>query len=232
MERLRIAEVFASVQGEGSWVGVPSVFVRVSGCNLRCVWCDTPYASWNPEGPVREIDDIVKEVASFGIQHVVLTGGEPMLFEPMARMTHLMKERGHILTIETAGTVDRDVACDLMSISPKLAHSTPIHDPTWGPKHEAQRLQPEVLRSLIARYPCQLKFVVNPDADLNDLDEILELLNKLGPISPDRVILMAEGRDANVLTQRERVLVQPCLERGWRLSPRYHVTLFGDKRGT
>jgi len=128
--------------------------------------------------------------------------------------------------------VDREVACDLMSISPKLSHSTPIHDPIWAPKHEALRLQPDVLRSLIARYPYQLKFVVNPDAGLQDLDEIQELLNKLGPIAPDRVVLMAEGRDAAVLARRERLLVQPCLQRGWRLSPRYHVTLFGDTRGT
>lgn len=71
---LRIAEIFTSVQGEGQWMGVPSVFVRISGCNLRCVWCDTPYASWSPEGPVREVFSIVEEVLATGTNHVVVTG--------------------------------------------------------------------------------------------------------------------------------------------------------------
>ncbi|WP_436440803.1 radical SAM protein, partial [Enterococcus faecium] len=81
MPTLRISEIFASVQGEGIWVGIPSVFVRVSGCNLRCVWCDTPYASWNPEGPILELEDILTQIETYKIDHVVLTGGEPMLFD-------------------------------------------------------------------------------------------------------------------------------------------------------
>src|SRR5215469_9962101 len=76
---LKIAEIFYSLQGEGSLVGVPSVFVRTSGCNLRCVWCDTPYTSWHPEGEERTLPSIVAEVEQYPARHVVVTGGEPMI---------------------------------------------------------------------------------------------------------------------------------------------------------
>src|SRR5579885_756782 len=99
---LKIAEVFYSVQGEGSLIGTPSVFVRTSGCNLRCVWCDTPYTSWHPEGEERSIDSIVEEVNRYGAQHVVLTGGEPMIAPGIEELTHRLSQH---ITIETAGTV-------------------------------------------------------------------------------------------------------------------------------
>src|ERR1700742_3220596 len=85
--RLKISEIFYSIQGEGGLVGVPSVFVRASGCNLRCTWCDTPYTSWNPEGSNRTIAEIVEEVRRHPAKHVVLTGGEPMMFAESVELT-------------------------------------------------------------------------------------------------------------------------------------------------
>lgn len=131
MAGLRIAEIFTSLQGEGLWLGTPSTFVRISGCNLRCTWCDTPYASWNPEGSVRSVDEITNDVAGRNVAHIVLTGGEPMLFDPVEELASALRERGHTITIETAGTVFRELPCDLMSISPKLSNSTP--GPEAGP---------------------------------------------------------------------------------------------------
>src|SRR6188472_2686766 len=159
---MKLSELFYSIQGEGKLTGVPSVFVRASGCNLRCVWCDTPYASWNPEGPVIELSEIVDQVAKAGVNHVVLTGGEPMLFDPIDELARELKQRGHTITIETAGTIYRELPCDLMSISPKLSNSTP-DDQNWKERHEQTRLQPDVLQKLIDTYPYQLKFVVNPE---------------------------------------------------------------------
>lgn len=233
MPTLRIAEVFTSIQGEGSWVGVPSVFVRVSGCNLRCVWCDTPYASWNPEGEVRTVESIVNEVTASPASHVVVTGGEPMLFEPVEALTHALKQLGKTITIETAGTVFRDLPCDLMSISPKLAHSTPPPDTPgdWHHRHEAARLNIGVLTQLLNRYACQLKFVVGTHV-ANDLEEIEALLAQLPAVKPESVILMAEGVDAPTQLERMRLLVTPCIERGWRLTPRLHIDLFGNTKGT
>lgn len=230
--KLRIAEIFSSIQGEGIWVGTPSTFVRVSGCNLRCTWCDTPYASWNPEGPVMEVEEILQNVSERGVRHVVLTGGEPMLFDPIEALAGGLKASGHVITIETAGTVFREVDCDLMSISPKLSNSTPPEASGWRERHEATRQNLEPLRRLIERYVFQLKFVVNPDGGLHDLEEIDRLLSQLPPVSPDRILLMAEGTDAETLHRRQRGLVDVCMERGYRLTPRLHVDLFGNARGT
>jgi len=242
MPRLRIAEIFTSIQGEGIWAGVPSTFVRVSGCNLRCHWCDTPYASFNPEGPTLDGGEILDQVAQAGIAHVVLTGGEPMLFDPIEELARGLKSKGHTITIETAGTVFRDLPCDLMSISPKLANSTPTEKqaPGWLARHEATRLDRTPLRALIERYDCQLKFVVSPDlssesseaAFQNEVKEIEGLLAELPPVPPDRVLLMPEGTDADTLVRRERKLIPVCQARGWRLCPRLHIQWFGNTRGT
>lgn len=245
---LRIAELFASIQGEGRWAGVPSTFVRVSGCNLRCTWCDTPYASWAPEGPVRPLEEIIAEVDALGVRHVVLTGGEPMLFDALVPLTEALAAVGHVLTVETAGTVFRDLPCDLMSISPKLSNSTPVSafgdrgsalgggnglvTPAWRERHEATRLDLAPLEALVGAYDYQLKFVVNPEGPHDDLAEIHALLAQLGQVPPERVMLMAEGIDSETLTRRERLLAPVCLAHGYRLSPRLHVHWFGNTRGT
>ena len=141
---MKIAEIFYSLQGEGTLLGVPSVFVRTSGCNLRCSWCDTPYTSWTPEGTEMSNAAIVDEVHKYPSRHVVITGGEPMLFAPVVELTQQLKALGQHITIETAGTVYQPVSCDLMSISPKLANSTPAEEPHRS-RHEKLRYQPEVL---------------------------------------------------------------------------------------
>src|SRR6185312_1651951 len=122
-----ISEIFHSLQGEGELTGVPSVFVRTSGCNLRCSWCDTPYASWEPEGSPRTVEQIVAEVRGHAsARHVVLTGGEPMIAPGIRDLAAALKELGYHLTIETAATVGPEgIACDLASLSPKLLNSAP-----------------------------------------------------------------------------------------------------------
>ncbi len=228
--KLRIAEIFHSVQGEGIWAGVPSTFVRVSGCNLRCVWCDTPYASWSPEGPTINIEEIIEKVVSGNLDHVVLTGGEPMLFEPIVDLAAELRALGKTITVETAGTIYRDMECDLMSISPKLGHSTPVGDAQWEKRHEELRLQPEVLRKLVNSYNSQLKFVVTGLE--SEIAEIDLLLSEIGPVAADRILLMPEGRDQASLWATAKKLVPVALERNWRLAPRLQIDLFGDTRGT
>src|SRR5437868_11581437 len=172
---MNIAEIFYSVQGEGTLVGVPSVFVRTSGCNLRCVWCDTPYTSWKPEGLKMSIADICARVEAFRARHVVVTGGEPMMFEQVVPLTEGLRNLGLHITIETAGTVFHPVQCDLMSISPKLANSTPHQREggRWAAQHDRLRYQPDVIKKLIAAYPYQLKFVVSDPGDLAEIQTIL-----------------------------------------------------------
>ena len=232
--KLRIAETFSSVQGEGLWAGTPSVFVRVSGCNLRCTWCDTPYASWEPEGSTRQVEEIATEVVQLAdgeVEHVVLTGGEPMLFAPIVPLAERLKEHGFTITVETAGTVYRDLPCDLMSVSPKLANSTPPERSGWRERHEEKRTNIEVLTKLVENYTLQLKFVVDPDQG-GDIEEIETLLKRLPEIEPERVLLMPEGTDTETLDRRTKLLAPAAEKRGWGISPRLHIELFGNTRGT
>jgi 7-carboxy-7-deazaguanine synthase len=233
---VKISEIFYSIQGEGTLLGVPSVFVRTSGCNLRCAWCDTPYTSWQPEGEERSVNSIVDEVAGFGASHVVITGGEPMIAPQIAELTEELSERlkPHI-TIETAGTVlesqkgDAHVRCDLMSISPKLANSTPRtrDNGRWADQHERLRYQPEILRRLIQLYPYQLKFVIT---EPGDLEQVNAIVSDIGA-SRARVVLMPEGVDAAILAERGRWLADIAKQQGFRMTPRLHIDLWGNRRG-
>ena len=229
---MRIAEIFHSIQGEGLLAGVPSIFIRTSGCNLRCHWCDTPYASWKPEGPEMSIEEILKKITEWNCDHVVLTGGEPMIAPDLpALATALKKQKKHI-TIETAGTIlPNGIPCDLASISPKLSNSTPPpeRDSAWTKKHESTRLQPEVISEWIPKYPFQLKFVVSSE---NDLAEIKDLLSSLPPLPLDQILLMPEGIDVKALATRSPWLVDICKREGFRFCPRLHIELFGNTRGT
>jgi len=224
---LKIAELFYSIQGEGALAGVPSVFVRTSGCNLRCEWCDTPYTSWRPEGVDWELGDIVSEVVGHRARHVVVTGGEPMIMPEILALTERLRSAGLHITIETAGTVFHPVMCDLMSISPKLSNSTPLRDPAWAARHDRLRIQPEVLGELIARYEYQLKFVVSRKQDVDELRALVEVLKA----DRERVILMPEGTDRDRLRERGQWIAEVCKQEGFRYSPRLHVDLWGDVRG-
>ena len=206
--------------------GVPSVFVRTSGCNLRCTWCDTPYTSWQPEGEDRSIESIAEEVDRYGAEHVVITGGEPMIAPGIEELTRRLTQH---VTVETAGTVDVAVRCDLMSISPKLANSTPRDRDggRWAAQHERLRYQPEILKRLMERYFYQLKFVIT---DPGDLTEVRTIVNEL-EASKDRVLLMPEGVDPAVLAERGRWLVEVCKQEGFRFSPRLHIEWWGNRRG-
>ncbi len=226
---MKISEIFYSVQGEGVLAGVPSIFIRTSGCNLRCTWCDTPYTSWQPEGEDFTIERILEAVSQHPGQHIVITGGEPMIAPKIVELTQSIREQGHHITIETAGTVYQPVSCDLMSISPKLSNSTPRdrEGGRWAAQHDRLRIQPEVLSKLMAHYEHQLKFVV---ADPGDLEEIQSLIEEL-KADRNRVLLMPEGIDPETLHRRGQWLVEICKAKGFRFSPRIHVELWGARRG-
>jgi 7-carboxy-7-deazaguanine synthase len=153
-----------------------------------------------------------------------------MMFAESGALTRAWKTEGRIITIETAGTICREVECDLLSVSPKLSNSCP-DDPIWAVRHEKTRADLDPLRRLMERYTCQLKFVVNPETG-KDIDEILELLRRLPPIAPERILLMPEGIDADLLNRRMRLMVATCKLHGWRLCPRLHIHVFGNQRGT
>jgi 7-carboxy-7-deazaguanine synthase len=226
-----ISELFYSIQGEGILTGVPSVFVRTAGCNLRCAWCDSPYTSWEPEGEAVSVGEILSRVASHKTRHVVVTGGEPLLAPEIEPLCRGLREAGYHVTIETAGTVFKPVACDLVSLSPKLANSTPRHRDggRFALQHDQARLRPDVLRAFVEGYDCQLKFVIDhPD----DLGEVQALLARLPPVPPDRVLLMPQGVTREELAGRSGWLAELCKRHGYRFCPRLHIELYGHTRGT
>jgi len=264
---MRIAEIFRSLQGEGRLTGVESIFVRAGGCNLRCGYCDTPYASWTPEGEelsVAEIFDRVEQLrqsprpafldsmaespkkdschsetpphcnggalAQDHVRHVVLTGGEPMLFAELVPLAAQLRELGWHITIETSGTLYLPVACDLMSISPKLSNSMPPaeRDPRWAERHASHRNAPDVIRRLIAEYDYQLKFVVDCPADCR---EVLAYLAEFPEIERPRVMLMPQGVDADTLAEKALWLEPYCAANRFTFCPRRQIEWFGTERG-
>ncbi len=234
-DTLPIAETFISIQGEGKRTGLPSFFIRLSGCNLRCGWCDTPHASWNPERTPRTIESLVNEARDAGVTEVVITGGEPMMFPGVTILSNALAKAGFRNTIETAGTVYASVACSLMSISPKLANSTPVEgdprDPggVWRLRHEERRINVPVLQRLLDEHPDrQLKFVVSNPAEFG---EIQSLLAALSGVRPEDVLIMPEGI-ASPPPGATVWIVKEAIARGWRYCHRLHLDLFGHRRGT
>ncbi|MFO0746722.1 MAG: 7-carboxy-7-deazaguanine synthase QueE [Myxococcota bacterium] len=228
---LWIAETFVSIQGEGALTGTPSLFVRTSGCNLRCIWCDTPFTSWEPEGETRSVADILAVgEAHPHVRHAVVTGGEPMIAKGLDELVAALKQRGYHVTIETAATVFTPLAgVDLWSMSPKLAGSTPGSESSgWAGRHEATRRRPDVIRAMMAAGDYQVKLVIGSDDDLAEADE---LVREVGA-EPGRVMLMPEGTTVAELDRGATWLVPAAIERGWRFCDRLHIRIFGHTRGT
>ena len=224
-------EIFASLQGEGPSAGRPSVFVRLSNCNLACVWCDTAY-TWRFSGPdafERKAEQVVlseaeaaTRILAFNGNRLVVTGGEPLLQAPaLAKLLALLPAM-HI-EIETNGTVAPPPALNALihqyNVSPKLAHSG---------NPAALALIAERLAAFAADRRAFFKFVV---ATPDDVAEVLALAATYA-IPRERLFVMPEGTDSATLRTRLRWLAEICAREGLRLSDRLHIHLYGDTRGT
>lgn len=238
---LPINELFCSLQGEGKLSGVPSVFVRSSGCNLRCWYCDSYHTSWEPTGAWLSVDDIVEEVLSYEqADHVVFTGGEPMIHEESVALLDELADYGYHTTVETNGTIYRDAAIDLASISPKLESSTPTpeRDPKgdgeWKDRHENRRIDLDALSSLVDTYDSQLKFVVTGAGDIPEIERIVARIRERTSTNvPDNdVLLMPEGMTRAELDESRNEVAELAIEYRYRYTPRLHVDLWNDAPGT
>lgn len=232
---MRIAEIYESLQGEGLLAGTPSLFIRTSGCNLRCVWCDTPFTSWEPEGEDWPLARVIDRVRAAGPSHAVVTGGEPLLATDLPDLCAQLRADGIHVTIETAGTIapprGGEPLADLMSISPKLASSAPPDETPagWKRRHDAARRRDDVLRELMAG-PHQIKFVIDTPADLAEARGWLEDLGS--PVVPAAVLLMPQGRTPAELAAKTDWLEPECRRLGFHLAPRHHIAWFGNVRRT
>ena len=228
---LRIAEIYPSIQGEGLLTGEPSTFVRASGCNLRCWFCDTPHASWNPEGEDLSVAEILGRIELLDDSKVVLTGGEPMLFAELIPLCEGIRKSGRHITVETAGTLYLPLVCDLMSISPKLSNSTPNAEtyPRWSRRHEQTRQQMDVVQRLLDEFPYQLKCVIDRQTDC---DEVLDYLSLLPGVERERVFVMPQGIEVAQLETIGTWLEPWAKEHGLTLCHRRQIEWFGNVRGT
>jgi 7-cyano-7-deazaguanosine (preQ0) biosynthesis protein QueE len=227
-DTLVVSEVFGPTwQGEGPSLGRRAGFVRLGRCNLACTFCDTPYTwRWTDHDPAVElrtaaVDDIVTELLLMDVPLVVVTGGEPLLQQShLPPLLRPLRDRGIEIEIETAGTLTpTDELLALVTrfnVSPKLANSGNDLD---------RRLKPDVLRALESTGRATFKFVA---VDPHDLDEIQGIVDDHGLSD---VWVMPEGTDADTIVRRSRELIEPVLERGWNLTTRLHVLLWGDRRG-
>ena len=222
-----INQIFYSLQGEGFLAGVPSVFVRLAGCPLRCRWCDTKYAWDQTAGAHYSVEKIVQTVRQTQSKFVVITGGEPMINRDLPELVEKLKASGKHITIETAGIAFIPaLPCDLMSISPKLSNSTPT-DPELAAVHEDSRLDVAVLRELIDNYNYQLKFVVDSEADLPEIQQTIE---EIGNVDTEKVMLMPQAATRDELLAKSPMVAQMCEETCLAFSQRLQILLYEGRR--
>jgi len=207
--------------------GVPSAFVRIAGCPLRCRWCDTKYGWDETAGLEYTIETIVRLVHQWPCRFVVITGGEPMINPGLPDLVQELKAQRKHITIETAGIAFiPDMPCDLMSISPKLSNSTP-EEPKLAAIHEDSRLDTAVLTELIEHYKYQLKFVVDSPADLQEIQQVID---EIGSVNLQNVMLMPQARTRDELLAKSPIVADMCKRSGFAFCQRLQIMLWNNQR--
>ena len=236
---MKVVEQFDTLQGEGKYLGVPSHFVRTTGCNLRCAWrndddtitkCDTPYTSWAPErGETISLANTIERLKKTNIEHVVITGGEPTLMSDLADVTNAFIDNGNVVTVETNGTIYvPGMERAFISLSPKLAGSYAQEEDSVEAKlHRNNNHYLEECRRWMASNDYQFKFVANSEEDIAEV----KLLKRAMKIPANRIWLMPQGITPEQLAHNQQLLFDTCLEEGFNFSPRMHIDLFGNRRG-
>ena len=227
---MKVSEIFYSIQGEGPNIGVPSVFLRLALCNLRCVWCDSKY-TWDWENfdynrEVSEIptEEVIEKIMSYHCDHLVITGGEPMLQQKeLEVLLPPLKRQGLGIEVETNGTIVPSRILlgliDQWNVSPKLENSG---------NSRSSREKSEAYECFSRLSNAFFKFVVETE---DDLGEITALVRKY-EIMPSRVILMPEAVTSETLREKSAWLAEICKDNGFRFTSRLHLILYGNKRGT
>ncbi len=224
---MRVSEIFYSLQGEGRLTGVPSVFVRLAGCPLRCKWCDTKYAWDQDAGAHMSIDKIINQIQNHRNKFIVITGGEPMINPDLPELLKKLKKSQRHITIETAGIAFMpDLECDLMSISPKLSNSIPDNS-ELAKIHKDARLDTAVLAELIEKYEYQIKFVVDSQDDIQEIEQTIE---QIPNVKRENVMLMPQAATRNELIAKLPLVSEMCSQTGFTLSQRLQILIWDNQR--
>lgn len=240
-----VNEIYACVQGEGKFTGIPHLLIRFTGCKLRCQFansfCDTWHNSWKPERGNLTLSEIVHYFeANPHIQYTMITGGGPTSHPQLLQeIVNIAKRFGHIVTIETEGSEFVPTNADCISLSPKLSNSTP-RPGTYMPhlnrqvteadrsQHEKWRRNYDAMEALIEYHEdYQLKPVIST---YTDLIEFKKLQKKLG-VPNYRCWLMPEGIDEQTLQLNRQWLMNLCTREGYNYTDRLHIVVYGNKRG-
>lgn len=245
MEKINFTDeyIFYTLQGEGKYCGHPTIFVRFSGCNLRCSWrnpdgsvtqCDTPHSSFNPEKNLRSVqkavDDIVKLAQEVRCTNICITGGEPYLQKNIKMLVGQLVGQGFFVSIETNGTVFVETSANFISLSPKLASSS-CH-PIRGNDHENRRLNYNALDAFLVNHDCQLKFVANTEEDIKEIETIVRRLSAVfGHKLDDKIWLMPQGINRSQFQEKSQWLFEVCKSKGWKYTDRLHIQVYGNKKG-
>lgn len=241
MEKINFTNeyIFYTIQGEGKYCGFPSVFVRMSGCNLRCSWrnadksvtmCDTPHSSFSPESNLLSIQDTVDRVSSFKCTNVVITGGEPYLQKGLKMLVNQLVEVGHHVTIETNGTIFFETDAQFVSLSPKLASSS--SHPLYGEAHNNKRINYRALDHFIRNHDYQFKFVINHEREIEEIQNISRKLHSMYGLNiNDKIWLMPQGITQDQFKEKSQWLFEVCKGNGWKYTDRLHIQVYGNKKG-
>ncbi len=225
---MKVSEIFKSIQGEGHLAGVVSAFVRLSGCPLRCKWCDTAYAWDTSGGSELVIAEILGRVDELDVDYVVITGGEPLMSEELPELMEAFRNEGYHITLETSATDYIELECDIVSISPKLSNSYPDKDNDFYQQHIDNCLDTAVIQDYLDNYQCQLKFVVS---DKEDMPEVFSVLDKLDGILADDILLMPQAKTASEYQQIAPKVAELCIDNDLSFSPRLHISLWDGQKG-
>ena len=218
---LLVSEIFYSIQGEGSNIGKPAIFLRLVGCNLKCKWCDTKYTWSNQSSNSKfqtksnvqvSISKILQKIRQYPCKHLVITGGEPMLQQD-ALTPLLEKLKGYYIEIETNGSIPIKIGkfIEQINCSPKLKNSgNEIYDLKIRPKN----------KKIIYKFVAQSK---------GDVREIGQYILDNG-IPRHKVYLMPEGVNKKIVQERSEWIIEVCKKNGYNFSPRLHIMLYGNER--
>jgi len=213
---MRISEIFYSIQGEGSNLGTPSIFIRLAGCHLRCVWCDSKFTWDMKSGKEMSTIEIIKKIKKYPCKNLVITGGEPLIQQSGIKDL-LKKLPEYHVEIETSGSLVPQIneLVNQYNCSPKLSNS---------------KNRPIPYQNTLQKFPAEktwFKFVID---NKKDLTEVKAMIKKCA-LRQDRIILMPQGISRTELTKKSQWLAEICKKENWRYSTRLHIELWGNKRG-
>lgn len=215
MLKIPISEIFFSIQGERLLQGIPSVLVRLSGCNLNCAWCDSKMKS----SYVVSFEELINQISKYNCKYIILTGGEPLIYKDIVFLTQELKNQGFHITVETNATVKKPIVCDLLSLSPKLMHSGNV---------DVKLFDPDIIKYYLKNYNYQIKFVVRDQQ--NNFDEITHLLSLLDTYDLERILIMPMSATKSDLYKIQKKIISLCLKNGYRYSNRLQLQVWGNKK--